>query len=270
MKNKLFLLGALFIGLVSNAQEEGDTTRFKIGNKEIIIIGSDTMMVDVEGDDSKGKPGRYGGDLTYWGGFDIGINMPLNGSSQTTFNSQHLQIDPIKSLSYSFNFGEQRIRIIKDYFGIVTGVGFTNSRYGFKNESLRLESNIDSTFGYVDTNLFTGFSKNQLRINSFNIPILFQINTSKNEDKNFHISFGAIGGVRIGSNVKYKYDFENGEDTKNKERGRYNLNAFQLMATARLGYKDYGLFVNYNILTMYETGKSETAYPLTFGASFHF
>ena len=42
------------------------------------------------------------------------------------------------------------------------------------------------------------------------------------------------------------------------------------MATARLGYKDYGLFVNYNILTMYETGKSETAYPLTFGASFHF
>jgi hypothetical protein len=71
MKNKLFLLGTLFIGLVSNAQEESDTTRFKIGNKEIIIIGSDTMMVDVEGGED-GGPGRFGGDLTYWGGFDIG------------------------------------------------------------------------------------------------------------------------------------------------------------------------------------------------------
>ena len=29
-------------------------------------------------------------------------------------------------------------------------------------------------------------------------------------------------------------------------------------------------FANYNVLSLYESGKSEIAYPFSFGASFHF
>jgi hypothetical protein len=274
MKNVIIMGFALFTGGALIAQEEtetkqgADTTTFNIGATKIIIVGNDTTIVNSEDEDDKGSHGM-GDDLTYWTGFELGVNVPVNGKFQSSFDSKHLEIDPAQSFTYSFNIFEKRIRIINDYFGLVTGLGFTNSRYGFKDNRVRLESNADSTFGVLDTTLFNGFSKNQLRVNTFNIPLMFQVNTSKNEDKNFHLSFGAIGGVRIGSNVKYKYDLVDGGQAKDKVRAKYNLNPFQLLATVRLGFNDFGLFANYDVLTLYETGKSETAYPLSFGLSFH-
>ncbi len=271
MKRLLLIALTIFAGTAGIAQEEPDTTRFKIGTKEIIIIGGDTTMIETGGDDRDDHHNKYSSDdLTYWSGFEVGINLPVNGDFANSFDSQHLQIDPAQSFVYNFNLFEKRIRIINDYFGIVTGLGFTNSRYGFKDNNLRLAANSDSTFGVRDTTLFNGFSKNQLRVNTFNVPLLFQINTSKNEDKNFHLAFGAIGGVRIGSNVKYKYDLEGGGDNKTKEKGRYNLNAFQVLGTVRMGYNDFGLFANYDVLSLFEEDKSEIAYPLSFGLSFHF
>lgn len=268
MKRNLLLIVTLFTGIVGVAQEESDTTRFRVGNLEFIIVGNDTIQDD---DGSKKfEVSHDSGDLTYWSGFEVGINLPVNGDFNNSFDSEHLDVDPSQSFVYNFNILEKRIKIINDYFGIVTGLGFTNSRYGFKNDKMRLNHNSDSTFGVIDSSLFNGFSKNQLRVNTINVPLLFQINTSRNEDKNFHIAFGAIGGVRIGSNVKYKYDLEGGGNTKNKEKGRYNLNAFQLQGTVRMGYNDFGLFANYDILSLYEKDKSEVAYPLSFGLSFHF
>ncbi|MDG1914277.1 MAG: outer membrane beta-barrel protein [Crocinitomix sp.] len=268
MKRIILITLTLLPGIVGVAQEEGDTTRFRIGQMEFIIIGNDTLEVDEDDPDFETK--YSSADLTYWAGFEIGINLPVNGDFKNSFDSKHLEIDPSQSFVYSFNLFEKRIRIINDYFGIVTGLGFTNSRYGFKDDKMRLASNSDSTYGMIDTTLLNGFSKNQLRVNTVTVPLLFQINTSKNEDKNFHLAFGAIGGVRIGSNVKYKYDLVGGGDTKNKEKGRYNLNDFQVMGTVRMGYNDFGLFANYDILSLYEKDKSELAYPLSFGLSFNF
>lgn len=270
MKTLITSIALLASGIL--AAQSTDTTRFKVGTMEFIIIDNDTIPVsDTEAPDEDGEwdGQRFDGDMTYWSGWEIGVNMPMNGNFEPTFNSAHLQTDPAQSFSYSFNIMEQKISIIKDYFGIVTGIGFTNSRYGFKDDHLRLVANADSTWGMYDSTLTTGFTKNQLRVNYFNIPILFQINTSKYEDKNFHISFGVIGGIRMSSKVKYKYDVFGGEND-HKEKGRYNINPFQVCATARIGFRDFGLFANYNVLSLYESGKSETAYPLTFGASFHF
>jgi len=269
MKKLIIGIMLLSTGLIY-AQSE-DTTRFKIGGVEFIIVNHDTLAVKSQNDEKNDddKIYRYSGDLTYWSGFDIGVNVLTNADMGTNFNSPHLEIDPAQSMSFSFNFMEQRIRIIKDYFGIVTGIGFTNNRYGFKDDRMRLVANIDSTWGFHDSTLTTGFAKNQLRVNSFHIPILFQINTSRIENKNLHIAFGVIGGVRMSSKVKYKYDVMGGQND-HKEKGRYNINPFSLAGTVRIGYRDFGLFANYNILSLYETNKSETAYPVTFGASFHF
>ena len=269
MKQFILMTVAVLSGGVLTAQEEQDTTRFKLGNTQVIIVEGDTTIVNDDDDDGK-KKGSHGQDLTYWSGFELGVNVPVNGNFENSFSSDHLQLDPAQSFVYTINIFEKRVRIAGDYLGLVTGLGFTNSRYGFKDNKMRLGSNPDSTFAVIDTNLFNGFSKNQLRVNTFNIPLLIQVNTSKNEDKNFHVALGAIGGVRIGSNVKYKYDLEDGGEVKDKVKSRFNLNPFQLLATVRMGYNDFGLFANYNVLSLYEKGKSENAYPLSFGASFHF
>ena len=275
MKNlALTLIALTSLGLFAQEEKKNDTTRFKFGSTEFIIINDDTTMVskDQNGEDEDHK--NFGmkhdkDDLTYWGGFDVGVNLMMNESFQNAFDSPHLDMDPAQSFSFSFNFAETRIRIIKDYFGLVTGLGFTHSRFGLNDNMMRLGADSDSTWGYKDSTLTNGFNKNQLRVNYFNIPLLFQVNTSKDPDKNFHFAFGAIGGVRIGSNMKYKYDVLGGQ-RKDKEKGKFNLNPFHVTGTFRMGYKDFGLFANYNLMGLFEPGKSEKAYPLTVGASLHF
>lgn len=277
MKKIITLLTVCFLANIGLAQEEEgqqgpDTTRFKIGNTEFIIINNDTLRVDSEDPDQEDPDDekKVNKDkLTYWSGFEVGINVLMNNQFEPNFAQKHLQIDPASSFVYNFNLMEFRVPFGTDHVGLVTGIGFTNSRFGFKDTYLRLDANADSTFGYADSSLVSGFSKNQLRVNYFNIPLLLQFNTSKNPKKNFHVAIGAIGGVRIGSNVKYKYDVYGGE-AKDKIKGRYNLNPFHASLTARIGYRNFGLFANYDMLPLFENGKSRVAKPLTFGASFHF
>jgi len=270
------LLGLANLGL---AQEEGgpDTTRFKVGSMEFIIIDNDTSLVSTDPDWEEGKDDPKDKnlgidydptDLTYWGGFDVGVNILMNNQFQPNFTENHLIIDPAKSFSYSFNFFEKRLRFGTDHVGLVTGLGFTNSRFGFSNDRMRLLSNSDSTYGYVDSTLTNGFNLNQLRVSYFNIPLLLHFNTSKDHKKNFHVSLGIIGGVRIASKMKYKYDVLGGE-SKDKVKARYNLNAFQASLTARMGYRNFGVFANFNMLPLFETDKSTVAKPLTFGATFN-
>ena len=272
------ILLAANIGLAQEEEqkkERPDTTSFTLGKVKILIVDNDTIVVDQQNEnpDNKGEEKAEKkvkkDKLTYWSGFEVGINMLMNNQFKPDFGEKHLQIDPASSFVYNFNIMEFRIPFGTDHVGLVTGIGFTNSRFGFKDAYLRLDANADSSYGYADSSLVSGFNKNQLRVNYFNVPVLFQFNTSKDPKKNFHVAFGVIGGVRIGSNVKYKYDILGGE-AKNKVKGRYNLNPFQAALTARVGYRNFGLFASYNMLPLFENDKSRVAKPLTFGASFHF
>jgi Outer membrane protein beta-barrel domain len=276
MKKIFTIIAMLALANLGLAQEEGgpDTTRFKVGSMEFIIIDNDTTLIDVDDTDPdvdrKDTEITYKpGDLTYWGGIDVGVNILMNNQFQSSFAEEHLIMDPAKSFSYSFNFFEKRLKFGTEHVGLVTGLGFTNSRFGFSNDRLRLDSNADSTFGVVDSSLTNGFNLNQLRVSYFNIPVLLHFNTSKNHKKNFHISLGIIGGVRIGSKMKYKYDVLGGE-SKDKTSARYNLNAFQASLTARMGYRNFGVFANFDMLPLFQNGTSTVAKPLTFGASFNF
>ncbi len=206
-------------------------------------------------------------DLTYWSGFDIGVNSLRNTQGSNTFNSNFLEIDPAQSFNFSFNLMEKRIAFGTPHIGLVTGIGFTHSRYGLKNNNL-LRSNSDSTWAVMDTVI--SYSKNQLRSWYFNVPLLLHFNTSKHENNNVYLSAGVIGGVRMGKGKLFrKYEYFGG-DQKDKIKGNYNLNSFQLSATARLGYRNFGLFANYNLMPLFEENKSEQAFPLTVGASFNF
>jgi hypothetical protein len=259
------------------AQEEeksSDTTRFKIGSTEFIIIDNDTIQAGDNNSDAPDGDKNVGIDyepnkLTYWSGLDFGVNVLMNNQFKSDFTQGHLQTDPASSMYFGANFFEQRIKIAGEHFGLVTGLGVSVSSFGFKNDQLRLLSNADSTFGVVDSTVIGGFDKNKLTVSYVNIPLLFQINTSKNHKKNFHLSFGIIGGVRIASNVKYKYE-ELGGKTEASTQARFNLNPFHASLTARLGYRNFGLFANFDMLSLYEYDKSRVAKPLTFGASFNF
>ena len=276
MKNILFLLIGMTSSFFTFSQEGEleDTTRFKVGTMEFIIInhGEDTLLVDSEdgemGEDTDDKKKKFStdDDLSYWSGFEFGPSILLNKSGSNSISKPYLNLDPAQSFSYNFNIAEKRIPFGTDHIGLVTGIGFTHSRYGLKNNNI-IQANSDSTWASVDTTI--SYNKNQLRATYVTVPLLLNINTSRDEDKNFHIAAGVIGGVRISSKTLQKFEL-NGQKAKNKAKGVYNLNPFQAIATARVGYKDIGVFANYNLLPLFESGKTEDVFPLTVGISLHF
>jgi len=38
----------------------------------------------------------------------------------------------------------------------------------------------------------------------------------------------------------------------------------------RLGYDDWGVYLNYNVMPLFDTDKTAAVYPLTFGVSMNF
>jgi len=265
---------AVFLTLSVNAQteveESQDTTRFKIVGSEIIII-SKTKNTGEAGDTIKiedsthtewsfEKHKKYDS-FGHWSGIEIGMNTMLNTSGNNSFNQKYLEIDPNQSWSFSFNFNEITIPFKTPHVGLVSGFAFEHSRYGFKNDYL-LNANSDSTWAMIDSN--QTYLKNQLRTWSFNVPLLLEFNTSKYNKNNVYLNLGVIAGVRFGTKTFRKYE-TNGGVQKDKFKGRYNINPFNLSATARVGYKNVGLFVNYSLLPLFASGATELAYPLTFG-----
>ena len=71
------------------------------------------------------------------------------------------------------------------------------------------------------------------------------------------------------SKIKQTGEIE-GKEFKDKTKGRFGLNPFKLDAAVRMGYSDWGVFANYNLLSMFEEEKTVGVHPLTFGLSFNF
>jgi len=250
--------------------ETPDTTRFNIGETEFIVIhhednNFDTLKVDGENDSSDDCNDCT--EFAHWVGFEVGVNSMLNSTGGLNFNTdQFLEIDPAESFNFAINIAQLKLPFKTHHVGLVTGLGFEHSRFGFKNNYV-IDYDNNSTWGTIDST--KNFSKNQLRAWYFHIPVLLQFNTSKYHSKNVHLAIGVVGGVRMTSKTVQEYDIHGGEEEDVAKR-KYNLNPYKLTATARLGYKNIGLFANYSLLPLFENGKTEAAYPLTFGIRFGF
>jgi len=256
--------------------EEADTTRFNVGKTEFIIINkgdneSDTLLVgdnEDNGDQDEDKDDCNGcADFAHWSGLEIGVNNMLNSSGGLSFGAdKFLEIDPAESFNFSFNLVQFGLKFKTPHVGLVTGLGFEYSRFGFKDNYV-IDYDKNSTFGMLDTT--RNFSKNQLRAWYFHVPVLLQFNTSKYHSRNVHLAVGVIGSVKLSSKTVQEFDLPDGEQ-ENVAKGRYNMNPYKLTATARLGYRNLGIFANYSMLSLFETGKTQSAHPLTFGIRFGF
>lgn len=257
------LFGAL------NAQEDPDTTRLKLGGKEVIIVspkGSDVKVI--EGDTINAEPEED--DLksieAHWAGIEFGPTMLLNSSMKSSFpNNPEWENDPGKSFSWNLNFFEHKFPIYKNYVGITTGLGLNWTQIGLRQYNLNFNS--DSLWAVKDT--VNDYKRNKLRAIYLNVPVMLEFCTSQDADEGFYLAAGVIGGVRIASSTKSVIEADK-KDIKERNRGTYGLNAFRLDAAVKLGYKDWGVFANYNVLPLFDKNKTAEVYPLTFGLSFNF
>ncbi|NQX91377.1 MAG: outer membrane beta-barrel protein [Flavobacteriales bacterium] len=257
-------------------ESEVDTALVQLGDMKILILDEDMEQEFVTNEITSPQDSirQLRDELTYWSGIDMGFNILLNENQGTSFGeeSEWMETELIRSMSWSFNIAEYKLKLVDNYVGLTTGLGFTWNSYGLA-ENVRLMGG-DSTFAAIASDTVAGyldFDKNKLRSTYLRIPVLLEFNTSNNPDKSFHISVGVVGGVLLNDMNKVKYE-EEGKRVKNRTRGKfargeYNFTPLTLDAHVRVGVGDFTIFANYGLTSLFEDGKGPEAYPLTVGIS---
>jgi len=277
MKKIALLASAALVlfGLNSYGQDP-DTSKIRIGNKKYTVIVDDDKEIRIltEGDSNvvirehrigkEHKPARRM-DGT-WGGFELGVTNFVNSDYKMTLpeGADFMDLKVANSLEFNFNFAEKSLGIIKNYVGIVTGLGLQYQNYRFVNDFSLTKTDDGIMAEPVAMELY----KNRLSIWHLNLPLMleFQIPVY-GENKRIKLAAGVIGGLRIGSRQVQKYML-NDEKQKIKIKDDFYLRDFNYGFTARIGYGDVALFANYYPQTLFENCKGPEIYPVTIGIHF--
>ncbi|NEW82730.1 MAG: PorT family protein [Mariniphaga sp.] len=242
----------------------GDTVKVRIGHRALVIAegnhGSDikyNRLDDEEFESWTGRPSRFKG---HWAAVEMGVNSFANVDYKGYTPDYFMDLNQNKSFEVGLNFLRYSIGLQKDKrnIGLVTGLGLTYNDYRFSNPYT-----IEIVDGKVKSKLIedTGLSKTKLSTSYLTVPLMleFQIPVSGN-NKKLYFSGGVIGGLKVGSHTKIKMN-----DSRPKDRGDFNINAFRYGATARFGYKGINLFGTYYFSTFFKNGRGPEMFPFTIG-----
>jgi hypothetical protein len=240
--------------IAQDEKNDCDTTNINLRNKKIIIVNNCDTVINFKKKKSE----------AHWAGVDFGFTTLMNSSFDNSFSDYpYWKNDAAKSSVWNLNILEHKFEIAKHYFGVTTGLGFSFTSIGFKDNYV-LNNTPDTLNAFIDT--VTSYTKNKLSAAYLTVPLLFEFNTKAKSSKSFYFAFGVVGGVRIGSTLKRKGEFE-GEKFVQKVKGPSGLNAFKLDGLVRVGYSHWGVFASYSLLPLFDTDKTTAVYPLTFGLS---
>ena len=239
-----------------------DTAVMHIGKKEYKVIDNEgrTTIVWGKNKNKKINSDKFKG---HWEGFEFGFNAfdKTDYSMYSPADNNFMSLNQGKSMEVDFNFYELNISLAKSYVGLVSGMGLSFNNYRFDNP-YSLKKGPDITEPVLIG--FDNLSKTKLAVSYLRVPLLleFQIPVNQSEGR-VNLNAGVIGGVKIGSHTKVKHG-----DTKDKDHNGFNINSFNYAATARIGYKDVGIFVNYSLTPFFKTGMGPDLTPFTIGISF--
>ncbi|RUT78812.1 outer membrane beta-barrel protein [Ancylomarina longa] len=256
-------------------QEDRDTTKIRIGGKQINIIdGWHGTRVRIE----KVQPWDPNQDKFFveeekdfrghWAGFEMGINglAEENYSGYISDLNGFIDLNLAKSIAVNLNFLQYDISLQKERntIGLVTGLGLEWNNYRFDSD-MTLEKDISGKIQPVGFNPEWNIKKSKLTSIYLTVPLLleFQIPVKYNT-RRVHLAAGVVGGLRLGTHSKIKYKFK-GNTHKDKDHDDFNLKTLRYGAQVRLGYRSLNLFGTYGLTNLFEKNKGPEMVPYTVG-----
>ena len=269
MKTQLLLI--LLIGCyTSYSQKEAkiDTTTFKIGNNTVVFINNAPDSLDYDYNFNKtdstictSKTKDEWPKLV----IEIGTNGYVTPSQAINLPKDQdlLELNYGRSRSFGFAFQFKGIESNNKRLFLSPGLGITWNGYHFEN-NINISSSNDTTVFFQDT--LHDNRKYKLRTTYLELPLLIGTRIG-NTEKPLNIQVGVIGGIRIGSIIKQKFE-ENGVDQTVKIKDDFNINPFKIDLVAKITFGEVGIFGRYSTTTLFQDGKGAELYPFSIGLTF--
>lgn len=289
----------LELGHMPDGKPFSDTTRMKLGRKQIevidgdsvkITIGSRSVIVDEKGNVNvaRKRVHKFNG---HWAGVELGFNGLLTPNFDMNYAKEdaYLDLRMEKSINVNVNFFEQNIPLNKrNTLGMVTGLGFSWNNYRFGNNVFITPDSLELKGYYME-----GVEMRKSKITNLylTLPLMFEVQSRavRTRDK-LHLSVGVVGGWRIRTHTKLYYEEANkdfwlrdpasgellpvkmsspGGSSRiiDKNHDSFHMRPFKLDASVRAGWGVIQLYANYSLFSLFIDDRGPELYPVSVGIS---
>jgi hypothetical protein len=229
------------------------------------IMGPDDILSDEEWSEEnyedEGSNRKFGNG--HYAGFDVYFSQFANETGDVTFDQNpYWEINQMKSFGFNYNMFDLKFPIAGKQLGITTGLGFGYHNYSLRNNYV-LAHTADTIFAVQDT--VFNFKSNKLQVGTISIPLLLDYSFGKNFEKSYFMAVGVIGSYNYGTKQSLTGTYANGDQFVNSTISAFNMNRWTLDATTRIGYGHFGMFISYQLNSMFKTGHTVAVYPFRIG-----
>lgn len=248
-------------------EEEGDTTTVVVGKRKIIIT-KDGVIVKKRGEDEKwaaevienehgcdkekkGKPKRKSTDVD-WFGLDLGLNNYFTKGEigRLPENSQLMKLNTWQSIHVATHFLPTRVSLIgRGAVNLKTALSVEFNNLNFAND-FDIDPNA-STFAPIAPTA-KALKTNKMVLTYGQIPLLLNFNTKPGTKKGVSLSVGGFVGYLLDAKIKH-VDIDG---KKNKNHDDYQINPVKYGLTARMDFKWFDFYVNYNMSELFVDNSS--------------
>jgi hypothetical protein len=167
--------------------------------------------------------------------------------------------------SWSFSIGSGFRAFAASWFSVDVSADILTYNFKLQNKAVDTDEGVvddNNRIVYIENSKYNDGSSHAIRskltVNYLNMDVMpvFHIGPEKSgiNKRLLRIGAGAYAGYRIGAHTKNVWD-ENGQKRKTKNHDNFYLNSFRYGVKAMIGVKDFNLFMNYDLNTLFEKDK---------------
>nr|WP_319400816.1 WG repeat-containing protein [uncultured Carboxylicivirga sp.] len=248
--------------------DHGNETRVRIPGGNVVIKenGRNTYVEIASGSTRKNRysnNNRFNGHFT---GVELGFANYVNadGTTELPANASYLDLNNAQSYTIGLNFLQWSIGLQRrGNIGLVTGLGVEHTRYRLSGPYiLSKDANGNTWYTKSDRNI----KSNRFTTTYINAPLLLEVQIPTNHYSPIYLSGGAIGGFRLNSFSRVKYN-DNDGPAKEKKNSDFNIRDWRYGVMVRIGYRAINLYGTYYLSSMFDDNKGPEIYPVSVGLS---
>ena len=177
--------------------------------------------------------------------------------------------DVTNSWRIEFNPFEYRQRVLGEFIGITTGIGFDWWRMSVDaDRELYYDEATEQVASYVLPVDSLDVTSHRLDVVYIRVPFLLSIRTDRDADEGLHIEAGLIGGYRLIG--QYFREYNTAFNTTTEKDKSFPLNPFSINARLSLGYGNVSVFGEVALLPTFEEVRSPAVHSGSVGLHFAF
>jgi hypothetical protein len=216
----------------------------------------------------------------YWGGISISaVSMAqFQGNLEdydATWGARDglglITDDALSSWRLELNPFEYRQRILGEFVGFTTGLGFDWWHVGVDNEHILQHDEAEDVVGSQVFNPDTlDIQKNNINAVYLRVPMLVSLRTSRSGSKGLHVEAGFVGAYMLGGS--YQYEYRQAGSTTSVEEEDFPINPLQINARIGVGFKNVSLLAEASLLPFFEEEQVDqpTMHAFSLGLQFAF